>query len=186
MIGPPPPQLEHRFRQLRLCVWGMVWSVVFKIIAGVLLNRLGSMIYSVANLVNVVIGTFLMRDDPTFKNWHRCLTTTCFSSCQDQLQGGKACLVPWIVVNALFAVIQVIWLAVLENFTSLVHIGDFHPNVAAGILFFFSADLIALVSEIVGAVVGYLAYRDAVAAGLSRTPEALDVNASLQLVSGSA
>jgi len=113
MLGPPPPELQPRFRRIKACLVALTGSIVFKLISGTLLiptNAFGYLYNSLNAILNMIIGIFLLKDDPLVAPAHRCITRTCCSGCEDQCQGGMSCLCTWFfccMITAVFGLLPV-------------------------------------------------------------------------------
>uniref|UniRef100_A0A7S1AVP2 Uncharacterized protein n=1 Tax=Noctiluca scintillans TaxID=2966 RepID=A0A7S1AVP2_NOCSC len=172
MVGPPPAELQHRFRIIRLCILAMVFSIFCQVIAGILLNRLWAALLESLNVILIsIIGSFLMNDDPTLGKVYQFFMQTCLQSCQDQCQGGMSCLLPFILCNVITAVLNIILNGVIGNIINIFRqLSTLAPVNFVGAVIFLVASIVALTAQIVGAVYGYLAYRDARDSGVTATP----------------
>jgi len=171
MAGPPPAELQHWFRIIRVCILAMVFSIICEIVAGILLNKLGTSFFESLNLIlNTIIGCFLLNEDPTFGKVYQLFMQTCLQSCQESCQGGMNCLLPFIVSNLLTVVVAILFTSRLQNITGLFSvISSLPPDTAVGAVIFLVASVVALTAQIVGAVYGYLSYRAAKDLGVTVT-----------------
>lgn len=171
MAGPPPAELQHWFRIIRVCILAMVFSIICEIVAGILLNKLGTSFFESLNLIlNTIIGCFLLNEDPTLGKVYQLFMQTCLQSCQESCQGGMNCLLPFILCNVITAVMDIILSGVVGNIISLFsQLTTLPPDTAVGAVIFLVASVCALTAQIVGAVYGYLAYRAAKDLGVTVT-----------------
>uniref|UniRef100_A0A7S0ZML2 Uncharacterized protein n=1 Tax=Noctiluca scintillans TaxID=2966 RepID=A0A7S0ZML2_NOCSC len=172
MAGPPPAELQHRFRIIRVCILAMVFSIICLIVAGILLNRLGTSFFESLNLIlNTIIGSFLMNEDPALGKVYKFFMQTCLQSCQEPCQGGMNCLLPFIVSNLITVVVAMVFTSDLQNITGLFSVMSSLPPVTiVGAVIFLAASVVALTAQMVGAVYGYLAYKEARDLGVTVTP----------------
>jgi len=105
-FGPPSPELLRRFKKIKVCLIMLIFALIVKLVAGILLEPSNAFIV-VQSCLNIpletFIGIFLLKDDALFRPIHRCIVGTCCSSCRDQCQGGISCLCYWFITCLLFA-----------------------------------------------------------------------------------
>merc|ERR1719401_1919834 len=75
-------------------------------------------------LFNPIIGIFLMSDDDDLKPIYNLMMRTCCQPCADQPQcrGGLACLMTWIIINVISAVMSLfngVWFEVFHKVNEL-------------------------------------------------------------------
>jgi len=175
-----PAQLEPRFRIIKLSLVTLIVSLFVKIIAGGVINPGSTFfwIYSSLNpIFNVVIGIFLLKDDPLIGRIHRCCITTICSRCQEQCPcpGGMPCLCSWFFCTTVTALLSIIpfWdrngvaqsdMAILvgglEDLNNPSRWAGGIPWVIAFCLFL-AGTFFGLLAEIVGAFQGFQAFKEA-------------------------
>merc|ERR1719203_781290 len=110
LLGPPPSSLAHRFRQMKFCVLVLFGCVVGALIGALMLGQsvLTQLINSFNVILNGVFGIFLLKDDPQMERVYTFLVTTICQSCQDQCPTGMQCLLPFVMVNAMTVVLNIL------------------------------------------------------------------------------
>merc|ERR1719310_1529792 len=59
-------------------------------------------------ILNVLIGIFLLNDEPAFKPVYQFMMETCFQPCADRCEGGMSCLMTWVLCNCLTVVLDIL------------------------------------------------------------------------------
>lgn len=111
MVGPPPQELVSRFKRIKVCLIAMIVGIVLQLGAGIPLmpsNAFNIVLNSLNGVFIIVVGIFLLKDDPMFAGAHKCLVNTFCSTCADQCQGGMACLCSWFFICLVTAVLALI------------------------------------------------------------------------------
>lgn len=182
LAGPPSEELAPVFEKITVSVWVMMCSGAVRLLLGALSYGFGFMLLNSMNLtINILVGIFLLRDNPTFANIHQCLMTTVFQMCnQDQgCPGSMACLLPFVVTNFLTVAMDVLFPSKLFDLVTAGQ-GQLFDKQAWGNdpgsqfkhLLFTMAFYVALVSQLCAAVWGWKAYQQATEAqgGITSTP----------------
>eukprot|EP00747_Dinoflagellata_sp_TGD_P021276 gnl/TRDRNA2_/TRDRNA2_128396_c0_seq2.p1 gnl/TRDRNA2_/TRDRNA2_128396_c0~~gnl/TRDRNA2_/TRDRNA2_128396_c0_seq2.p1 ORF type:complete len:139 (+),score=16.41 gnl/TRDRNA2_/TRDRNA2_128396_c0_seq2:111-527(+) len=106
------------------CNEGMVkvkWAVLAMIVFGIGRVVCVPDLMALLNIfLNVVMGTFLLKNDPHLEGFYKCLAQTICQTCAEQGMGGLSCLMPFIVCTALNCVFDFIYV-VYQHANSLVH-----------------------------------------------------------------
>jgi hypothetical protein len=177
LLGPPPSELAPRIAVIKYCVLGMIFASFGRIVGGAMLGlKILDLLLNCFNLIiNTVIGIFLLRDDPLLARIYQFLSTTCCQMCAEQCGGGMSCLMPFILCNLITVVCDLF-------FTDLSALKMKYDTFAGGptnwpdsvfgfsFLLYAVAMVASFVSQTVGAIYGYLAYRQARDMGTSATP----------------
>eukprot|EP00450_Noctiluca_scintillans_P027457 CAMPEP_0194536014 /NCGR_PEP_ID=MMETSP0253-20130528/74778_1 /TAXON_ID=2966 /ORGANISM="Noctiluca scintillans" /LENGTH=251 /DNA_ID=CAMNT_0039381879 /DNA_START=45 /DNA_END=800 /DNA_ORIENTATION=+ len=111
MTGPPPQELAREFRTIKSSLVVLIFAIICKLVSGalVLQGNVFLIIYtSFDALLNILIGIFLLNDDPAFNRCYSCIVNTCCSTCPDQCPGGMSCLCTWFACCFVTTVIAVI------------------------------------------------------------------------------
>lgn len=178
LFGPPPAVVQGRFLQIKYCVLALFASVVGQFVAYIMLGAgiAAALMASLNLILNGVFGIFLLRDDPLLGRAHHCLSTTVFGACREQCGGGMQCLQPFILVNIVTVVLNLILnpadLAfVVKQFHVLLEPAAW-PNPLWGFAYLLMAvsTLAAYTSQIAGAFIGWQAYKVVRDMGTSSTP----------------
>eukprot|EP00747_Dinoflagellata_sp_TGD_P033306 gnl/TRDRNA2_/TRDRNA2_136535_c3_seq1.p1 gnl/TRDRNA2_/TRDRNA2_136535_c3~~gnl/TRDRNA2_/TRDRNA2_136535_c3_seq1.p1 ORF type:complete len:255 (-),score=43.19 gnl/TRDRNA2_/TRDRNA2_136535_c3_seq1:101-775(-) len=107
--GPPPPEVADRFRKIKGCCIVLIIAMVFKFLIGCALQGGANALLDSFNILfNVIIGIFLLRDDPTFTPAYNFMMTTCCQGCADQCQGGMSCLLTFVICNVINVVLDIL------------------------------------------------------------------------------
>jgi len=177
LMGPPPAELWPRFRIMKYCVVGMIGSTFARILLAFMLSASVSqvLVASLNIILNAIVGIFLLKDDPLLGRTYEFLATTCCQMCAQQCGGGMNCLLTFVICNAITVLFDVLLNNVIGG---LIHdIGViFDPNQwTSGIYGFLLgvnvlAIIVAFMAQTVGAVQGFLAYRQARDFGTTATP----------------
>mmetsp|Transcript_52273 Transcript_52273/g.118029 ORF Transcript_52273/g.118029 Transcript_52273/m.118029 type:complete len:243 (-) Transcript_52273:89-817(-) len=177
LMGPPPPELEGRFRVLKYCVLGMMVATAIRIVTACLIPKLvGQVILASVNIVlNAIIGIFLLKHDPLMGRMHNFLVTTCCSSCEDTCGGGMSCLITFALCNTITVVFDLLLNGVIGWIISAIG-AVFDPAQWTSPIFGFVlavnviSVILCYVTQTTGAVQGFLAYRQARDSGVTATP----------------
>lgn len=167
-----PPELEPRFRKIKICLVVLITSLLVKLIAAGIYapHNMYNWIWNSLNpILNTIIGIFLLNDDRFFGKIYRCCLTTFCVSCQEQCPGGMSCLCTWFFCNMITAIFGLI---PMQGSDINVLVGGFKklndPSTWEGgqtwlvaFSFFLGGTLFALLSQIVGAYQGWKAYSQA-------------------------
>lgn len=126
-VGPPPAELLPRMRKIKVCLIMMILSIVVKLVTGILLfptNAFAQVYSSLSMVLLVIIGIWLLKDDPMFSGIYRCLVTTCCGGCTEQCnaQAGVSCLCSWFFCCLLVAVFGLLPLSGSDLMTVIVGI----------------------------------------------------------------
>mmetsp|Transcript_95176 Transcript_95176/g.296291 ORF Transcript_95176/g.296291 Transcript_95176/m.296291 type:complete len:249 (+) Transcript_95176:70-816(+) len=177
MFGPPPPEVQGRFKIMKYCVLGMLIAMATRIVTAFFLPmRVGQVILaSVSMFLNVVIGIFLLKDDPLMGRMHRFLITTCCQSCEDSCGGGMSCLMSFIICNTITVVFDLLLNGIIQWVINAIG-AVFDPSQWTSSLmgFILGVNVLSVIGsyacQIVGAVQGWYAYRQARDIGVTATP----------------
>mmetsp|Transcript_18696 Transcript_18696/g.33794 ORF Transcript_18696/g.33794 Transcript_18696/m.33794 type:complete len:284 (-) Transcript_18696:148-999(-) len=104
-VGPPPAFMARRLRKIKGCLIAQIIGLVLQLSAGIPLlpdDTLDIVLNALNALLIVVVGIFLLKDDPVFGRIHSCLVNTFCSTCAEQCQGGMPCMCSWFFI-CLFA-----------------------------------------------------------------------------------
>mmetsp|Transcript_38200 Transcript_38200/g.89640 ORF Transcript_38200/g.89640 Transcript_38200/m.89640 type:complete len:254 (-) Transcript_38200:14-775(-) len=99
-----PPEVICRLKALKWCVWLMYVSASGRAFAGDLLGY-------ITDLWAAFLGTYLLSEDPDFKQCYECLHSTPLATCG---QGGLHCLLPsifYFTMNGTSALVRMLALA---------------------------------------------------------------------------
>lgn len=111
MVGPLPDYLQSRFKKIKLCLIAMIVALVLQLGSGIPLmpsNALNIVLNSLNALFIIIVGIFLLKDDPMFARSHDCLVRNFCFSCADACQGGMPCLCSWFFICLLTAILALI------------------------------------------------------------------------------
>eukprot|EP00403_Amphidinium_massartii_P009234 CAMPEP_0178410302 /NCGR_PEP_ID=MMETSP0689_2-20121128/20909_1 /TAXON_ID=160604 /ORGANISM="Amphidinium massartii, Strain CS-259" /LENGTH=225 /DNA_ID=CAMNT_0020031473 /DNA_START=88 /DNA_END=766 /DNA_ORIENTATION=+ len=109
MSGPPPPQLESKFKWLRTFLAVELLGGFGILFTRILLGDAGNAIVQFLScFLNCVFGIWLLADDPKVGQLHQCLVRVFCQGCADQCRGGLQCLLPFCLVNVIAFVVQLI------------------------------------------------------------------------------
>jgi len=167
LMGPPPPELESRFKRIKVCLYGMMGSILGQLVAGMLLGSFLRVLVNLSNmLINAIFGIWLLKDDPGIGRVYESLATTCCSMCAEQCPGGMGCLVPF----GLTCLVSVVFDTLLNNAIGMIIASVrliFDPetwdNTLLGTLtsLYLISTIAAYVSQLGAVIFTWLAYRAA-------------------------
>jgi len=179
MIGPPPRELEPRFRIIKVCLILQIIGLIVQLGSGIPLqpsNTYNIVFNSLDVVLIIVVGIFLLKDDPTFGGAHACLVRTCCSSCQDQCQGGVSCLCSWFIICILTAVMALLpvdgsqMLSFIAGFKVLLNNGSADgtkwgydtDSIVWEILFlvYFTSEVVVILSQLIGGWQGFKGFQE--------------------------
>lgn len=169
LTGPPPPELRPRFVVIKACVCAMGLAVIFRLVAGLLMNSLSQMITLSFNLIlNTVVGIFLLNEDEHLGPIYGFMLTTCCQPCQEQCRGGMSCLMTFVLCNLITVVLDVLLsntiTKILKGVEALFYPQPDSPTDAvskvAFVLYLMSV-IIALVAQAIGCWQGWKAHQQA-------------------------
>jgi len=174
MMGPPPAELEGRFKILKLCVLGMLGGTAVRILTSFFLPLSpGQVILASLNIIlNTIIGIFMLKYDPLIGRMHNFLVTTCCRSCDESCGGGMSCLMTFVLCNAMTIFFDVLLNGIIGWIIHMIG-AVFDPSQWTSSIFGFMlglnvlAVIVAYVAQIVGAVQGFMAWRQAQAFGVT-------------------
>lgn len=180
MAGPPPTFLLARFKKIKVCLIAMILSIVLQLGAGIPLFGVSDTFNLILNILNavliVIVGIFLLKDDPMFAGTYECLVSTFCNGCRDQCQGGLPCLCSWFFVCLIAAVLALIPIQgsqifiIIDGFQLIAN-----PSYSSGmqwsyavgstawyVLFciFIGSELLLLLAQLAGAYHGFKGFRD--------------------------
>lgn len=178
LMGPPPAELERHFKIMKFCVWTMIISLATQLVTGSMLPGIGpgSVILNSLNLIFIlVVGIFLLRDDPLLGQAYNFLARTCCQICDQQCGGGMNCLMNFTFICGFTVLWDVIFNGVIQFFVkslgTLFNPEDWPTSIFGfAITLFVLAKLATYVAQVVGAVYGFLAYRQARDVGVTSQP----------------
>lgn len=177
LMGPPPPELEGRFKILKYCVLGMMYATLTRIVTSFFLPlEVGQVILASLNVVlNMIIGIFLLKHDPYMGRMHNFLVTTCCRQCEDSCGGGMSCLMTFVLCNTITVVFDLLLNGIIGWIISAIG-AVFDPSQWTSSIFGFvlalnvASVIVAYGAQTTGAVQGFLAYRQARDSGVTATP----------------
>ncbi|CAL1156024.1 unnamed protein product [Cladocopium goreaui] len=109
LMGPPPPEVAHRFRVIKYSILILILCTIGELIAGILGGAFGQMLVSSLNLIlNALIGVWMLKDDSTIGRIYAFLGRSCCKPCTEQCQGGLTCLMPFIICNLITVLLGLI------------------------------------------------------------------------------
>lgn len=174
LAGPIPPELYHRTRVIKMCVFGLALGVALKVLAGIVIGQvMTTLTRSLTLVVSIVIGIFVLNDDEHFKPAYQFMMNTCCQGCQDQCPGGMNCLFIWIVTNLLSCFLDIL---IYGTITIIIQGVPFlwpsQVDLQKGTFFLLRAlsALCALLSQSVGSWYGWKAHQEAQAFGTEAIP----------------
>jgi len=180
LAGPPSEDLAPAFRKINVCVWVMMGSWVAKLVVGSFCYGFLVIFGQSMNLsLNILVGIFLLRDDPKFGNIHQCLMTTVFQLCNnEQCPGSMTCLLPFVICSFMMVTMDIFFNTSFETFAvGLIVLFNKQAwekdAVNQIIIFAFTMTfLAALLSQCCAAWFGWNAYKQAmlVEGGITSTP----------------
>lgn len=151
IMGPPPEEVQGSLKMLRhatvvlMCFCG--GRLMFSFMVPGLLSYDISATLNI--IINILFGIFLFKDDPCMSGVYQRLATTCCQPCDEQCQGGMACLMPYGISCCIFAVLDL-----FQNFSMVNAILSQTPSMAlVGYAF------CVLGSVIDEFIIAYLCYR---------------------------
>lgn len=108
--GPPPEECAQDMKFLKFSVIGMMGCGAGRLIFSFIQGIVSIDIFAIFNLfLNIVMGTFLFKDDEHLKHFYKCLEQTICQPCVDQLHPATfTCLVPLMICSIMNAVIDLI------------------------------------------------------------------------------
>ena len=110
--GQLPEAREPDLLRLKCSILAMIFFAFGRAVCAIALGAgAGSFDFSaLPNMfLNIVMGTFLLKDDQHLQGFYKCLAETICQECADFGEGGMQCLIPFIImtlVNVLFDFIQ--------------------------------------------------------------------------------
>jgi len=169
LLGPPPLELERHFKIMKYCVWTMILSLMMQLVSGAMIPDVGAwkVITNSLNLLFIlIVGIFLLRDDPMLGRAYQFLARTCCSICDQQCGGGMNCLMSFTFVCGFTVLWDLIFNGIIQFIVASLKM-LFNPNEWPSSIYGFAATLFIFskiatyVAEVIGAVYGFLAYRQA-------------------------
>lgn len=91
LTGPPTPEMQEKLWQIRVCVIGIFIAAV---------GRLATGDVPLSELMCVLNGVFLLREDQWLVSCYACLANSPLGQCVGPQGGGIACLKPFLFVAA--------------------------------------------------------------------------------------
>eukprot|EP00434_Breviolum_minutum_P026107 symbB.v1.2.023083.t1/scaffold2080.1/size104589/5 len=164
LMGPPPPEVAHRFRVMKYSILILILCTIGELVAGILDGQFAAMLVSSLNLIlNALIGVWMLKDDVTIGRIYQCLATSCCQPCTEQCQGGLTCLMPFIICNLITVVLGLILppsgiTISINAFKSMLNAVTFLE--AFVMMLLFVSTLGSFIAQVVGCIYGYLAYRE--------------------------
>eukprot|EP00928_Gymnodinium_smaydae_P063151 TRINITY_DN46821_c0_g1_i1.p1 TRINITY_DN46821_c0_g1~~TRINITY_DN46821_c0_g1_i1.p1 ORF type:complete len:214 (-),score=49.44 TRINITY_DN46821_c0_g1_i1:147-788(-) len=102
LAGDPPPECAETLVRLKWCILGMMGFGAGRLVTGLGAGILGADFFALLNLfITIVMGTFLMKDDPHLVKFYTWLATTICQQPAQQGQGGLSCLIPFMMVDTI-------------------------------------------------------------------------------------
>lgn len=174
LAGPPPAQLEQKFKRIKLCVLAMIASTFAKLFVGLLVGaELQILLNSLNMILSTVSGIFLLRDDPLIGRIYAFLARTCCQMCTQQCAGGMSCLMNFVMVTAICILMDLIagnFGVIWTGFTILFDPSSWPTGFGAFVfLISFPSMVVAEASQFLGCYFGYQAYKQAVTLGLGQS-----------------
>lgn len=175
LYGPPPPEFAGRFRKIKVCVLCLWISQVVKITTTVYSDGSGGMIKiwtsSMTQIVNAVIGIFLMNFDPCFAGVYKFLVSAFCQPCYQQglCGGGLTCLLTWTCCNTLAVVLQILFTPDISNiYQSIQILADyqkFFPDSGDAARYptfclFTTSVILEILAQLLSAFHGWRAYKE--------------------------
>lgn len=108
ITGSPPAELQGPFRHIKICVIFDTVLLLIKTIALIIVE--GFVVWDIVlpslnTFVVIVLGVFLLRDDPLIGRLYTCFLKTCCYACADHCNSGTVCLLPY----AAFSTMATLW-----------------------------------------------------------------------------
>jgi len=173
MMGPFPPEVGSKVRQLKMSLYGMGFGCLGVIIFGSLYTGRFDVANIVQILLNVIIGIFMLKSEPDVAKAYDCLVATICSPCKDQCGGDMQCLMPWMMCNAITFVFALLFGELFQPLSALPT--AFQPEKwRTGmdgflIICFVLATLVMYLSHLAGALIGWKTYKEVRDSGVSMT-----------------
>eukprot|EP00435_Cladocopium_sp_Y103_P033026 s1787_g8.t1 len=172
LMGPPPPEVAHRFRVIKYSILILILCTIGELVAGILGGAFGQMLVSSLNLIlNALIGVWMLKDDATIGRIYAFLGRSCCKPCTEQCQGGLTCLMPFIICNLITVLLGLILNndigEIIGAFKAMLNSVTFYE--AFVFMLLFASTVGALLSQVVGCIYGYLAYREIRDSGVHQT-----------------
>mmetsp|Transcript_86870 Transcript_86870/g.246346 ORF Transcript_86870/g.246346 Transcript_86870/m.246346 type:complete len:229 (-) Transcript_86870:93-779(-) len=162
LAGPFPPEMAHRARMIKLCIFGLIASISLKLFAVILDGRLSEISGSLNLLFGIITGIFLLNDDVHLKSAYDFMMNTCCQPCQGQCQGGLNCLMAWTILNVFY----LIWDLLFNSAANMAIFGTF----SFLSMIKCTAIVISYVAQGVGAFQGWKSYGEARNIGTMSVP----------------
>lgn len=179
MAGPPPPALVRRFKQIKYCLVIQIVGLACQLGSGIPLqpsNTSAIIINSLNALLIIIIGIFLLKDDPMFAGTHRCLVNTFCAGCADQCQGGMLCLCSWFFICLISAILALLPTSGSQMQTIIAGVKIFmDPSIASSVKWgfpvtsltwqilmvsFLASEVIVIIGQLFGGVYGFKAFQE--------------------------
>merc|ERR1719148_187986 len=157
----------------------MILGLILQLGSGIPLmpsNALNIVLNALNALLIIIVGIFLLKDDPMFAGAHACLVRNCCFGCADQCQGGMPCLCSWFFICILAAVLALIPMSGSQISTIIAGIslmadpkasvnidwGFEAASIAWYVLFgvFVASEIVLLLAQLFGGWQGYKGYKD--------------------------
>eukprot|EP00930_Biecheleria_cincta_P005854 TRINITY_DN106806_c0_g1_i1.p1 TRINITY_DN106806_c0_g1~~TRINITY_DN106806_c0_g1_i1.p1 ORF type:complete len:244 (-),score=20.92 TRINITY_DN106806_c0_g1_i1:233-889(-) len=176
LTGNPPDSVAPRLKIVKYSILTMIACFTGQGISALLIQGLGGLAQLILSgmnlLVNILLGIWLLRSDPTIKRIYDFLAQTCCSICtQDQFPKDLQCLVPFAFCNAITVVLAVLQGAIQADWmifrlASAVDVFDAFP---LWLMLICTAG--ALISQTVGAIYAYFVWKECQNTGAETYPE---------------
>jgi len=165
MVGPPPAQLEPRFKKMKWCVQAMIASMFAKIGGCILIDQVQMLFSSSFSLIfNTLVGIFLLKDDPQIGRIYQLLATTCCQICAQNCQGGMSCLMSFVICSLITIVMDFFFgntLGVVRLCLARMATAEVNLVYTIGGWLVILAAVGAFLAQGIGAFQGFKAYREA-------------------------
>mmetsp|Transcript_116027 Transcript_116027/g.291884 ORF Transcript_116027/g.291884 Transcript_116027/m.291884 type:complete len:215 (-) Transcript_116027:64-708(-) len=107
--GPPPQEAHEPMLRLKYSVLALAGFGALRLLLAVASGLLGLEFMGLLNVFFAVsMGAFILKDDPHFEKFYKCLSTTIFQMCAERGMGGMGCLMPFLMYDAINFVFDVL------------------------------------------------------------------------------
>lgn len=152
---------------IKVCVILLIFSLIAKFIAGLLMNQenLSPLIVNSAGTVtNAVVGIFVLREERGWRLLYGCLVSTC-RSCETQCAGGSQCLCMWLalsLIGAVFGLLPVRGSDILQIYDNFQKLAADWETTRTNILWvvYYSTIALALIAKVLGSYHGLKAMHE--------------------------
>mmetsp|Transcript_42948 Transcript_42948/g.118780 ORF Transcript_42948/g.118780 Transcript_42948/m.118780 type:complete len:212 (-) Transcript_42948:142-777(-) len=103
LVGEPPPECAEDLKKMRWAIIALMGFSTGRLITGLGLGAMGFDMGLLNIFTCIVMGTFVLKNDPYLKGFYTLLATTICQQCADRSPGGLQCLMPFLMCSAINA-----------------------------------------------------------------------------------